>query len=395
MRTLIVNQHTHNVGDEAAGVALVQMLLASGVVERIDIVYHGPDRIPIDDPRVNRAEGVELKEVGALSLALYLIFRWGGLGSGADALRRFRELVHAADVVLVAPSGANIGIYRDWRFLVRVLLVVLQGVQPIFHWNTIGRSGDWLFDRVARFVLRRSRLYVREEASRVYLEELKLPCVTGPDTAFALEPVSAKVRADVLCLIPSELDSWHPEFRGVGANRLLLGPIISSIASFAVANDLRVEILPHLRTEGERVFNGRVRDELLASGMAPEAVLTGVISSFYDYDIAIASSRFVVGGRYHSVILAGKNFRPFVALSYENKMKEACRYMGMSDFCVDLHHVETAGEEVARCLERLLAEEKTLSMSLESVVSDQLRPVVGVPLRELGVPVARVSNGLE
>ncbi|MBK8866500.1 MAG: polysaccharide pyruvyl transferase family protein [Actinomycetales bacterium] len=388
MKILLVNQHTSNFGDDAAGLAFVEMALSSGRVDSIDVIYNGGEGgIPTADERVRRPEGVELKQIGVFTLAVY--FASMGLlvaGCGRRALNGFRDLVRSADLVFVAPCGANIGIYRSWHFLVRLLIVVREGGRPIFHLNTLGRSGDWLFDRIALSVLRRSTLYVRDVASQAFLREVGLDAPTGPDTAFALPARHGGVREDVLSFVPSELDSWHPEFRENGANSLILGTLVDEVARFAVTEGLRIEILPHLRSAGEVAFNRAVQAALIAAGAPAGAVIIrGDITELSAYDSAIASSRLVIGGRYHSIVLAAKNHRPFVALSYENKMQEVCRYLGMERLRVDLHHPATAGRELRSSLETALREECSISETLRNVVLFRLRSEAARPLSDFGL----------
>ncbi|MFZ1617776.1 MAG: hypothetical protein WAT41_10545, partial [Flavobacteriales bacterium] len=110
MKILLVNQHTSNFGDDAAGLAFVEMALSSGRVDSIDVIYNGGEGgIPTADERVRRPEGVELKQIGVFTLAVY--FASMGLlvaGCGRRALNGFRDLVRSADLVFVAPCGANI-----------------------------------------------------------------------------------------------------------------------------------------------------------------------------------------------------------------------------------------------------------------------------------------------
>lgn len=386
MRALIVNQHTHNFGDDAAGDVLINLLLSAPEIDSVVIIYNG-DEVPTADRRVSAPRGVRLRDIGLVNLARYLLApRDSPLLPRSVALRRFRSLVREADAIIVSPSGANIGIYKDWRFLVRLMIVVREGGTPIFHWNTLGQSGNALFDLLARRVLRKSRIYVREQASRRYVEALGLECQVGPDTAFALAPIAGEVRRDVISLVPSELDSWHPEFRARPVNSVILGSIAQAIAEFAIEHGFQIDIVPHLRSASESSFNSAMKDALIHFGMASKAVqVRDLVETYKDYDQLLGTSRLVIGGRYHSVVLAGKNARPFVALSYENKMKEVCEYLGMAQYSVDLHRGQNAADELAACMSGAILNEVEISSSLRQVVNSKLAPQVSAPLRDLGL----------
>lgn len=392
VKILIVNQHTQNFGDDAACTALLRMILdrASRPVDSVTIVFNGPQGVAPPISTVSAPEDVRLKDVGRFALVVF--FAWPALARLAfrgRPLARFLRLVDQADVIFVAPSGANIGIYRDWPYLIRLAIIVRQGRQPIFVWNTIGASGSAPFDLLARYVLKRAGLFVRERASAAYLEHLGLQCEVGYDTAFALEPVRAGVRDDVLTIVPAELDSWHPSYRAPSTriNALLAASIGAAVAPFARHHDMRVEILPHLRSIEEADFHAQVRASLVSAGLPTTRIqLRTDIESVEMYDEALATSKLVLGGRYHAVVLAAKNRRPFVSLSYENKMTEACAYLDLQDFDVDITSLgEDLTIEIGTRLEQALTNEGVVARVLESQLRGKIIPRLARPLERCGL----------
>lgn len=385
MRVLVINQHTQNFGDDAAGEALLHKLLDKKVVQSIEILHNGPvgdARLP--DKRVRVVKGATFKQIGAVRLGAYFLMpRKIAARVLGKNLSNLIDSIRCADAVLVAPSGANIGIYRDWQYLTRLLIAVREGATPIFHWNTIGTSGSKLFDTLALIVLKRSRLYVRERASVSYLHNLGLESKLGPDTAFALTSIEAEVDNSLLSLVPAELDSWHPSFRTNPINSQFLAELTREIANFALTRGMRIDILPHLRSSGEFAFNERVRAELLRHGLPEDNVQIRVdVTDVSEYDRAIASSALVVGARYHAIVLAAKNFVPFVSLAYENKMEEVARYTDTMEYTVRLNDRADLGMRVRRACEAVDANAQSIRENLRNVVDNKLRPRISMPIEE-------------
>lgn len=382
-RYVIINQHSGNFGDDAAGCSLVNMLLDNAETERIDIIYNADRPIPVSDNRVHHDFCYSFSNIGYFNLAFALIrwilFRHVSSYSGAGSLI---NMICAADQVFVAPCGANIGIYRDWVFLARVVLVILCGKTPIFHLNTIGKSGDWLFDHVSAFALRRAKVYVREKKSLEYVNSIGVTAKLGPDTAFALKPIVTRPK-NYIAFVPSELDSWHPSFKNSHVNERVLNELVPCLASVAIKNQLNVIVVPHLQSNEERAFNDEVVNKLLESGCGKSQVFfANEVSSFFDYDEVIAASRFVVGMRYHAVVLAAKNYRPFIALSYENKMYEVCRYTSMTDYYFNLQSEEFDVEKLEAMSESVLLNEDELVSRLTKIVRNELRPSAHMVLND-------------
>lgn len=336
MNTLILNQHSSNFGDDVTGCVLVELLLKKKKVSRVDILYNAEKTIPVTNKRVYHHLEQNFSNVGYLNIIkYYIIQKTLGLLPKNKILRDWILLLRNADLVFVTPCGANIGIYKDWRFLFRVLMAVIENKKPIFHYNTIGKSGNFIFDLIAKYVLKHSKIYVREKASQNYVRSLGLECKCGPDTAFALKPLNLEVDRNLICFIPSQLATWHPLFKNITSDEHILNKILPAIVDFANKNHFRIEILPHLGTDPENRFDQKVLTIMRNLGCKSVSVRND-ICNYIEYDKAIARSRFIIGMRYHAVVLSAKNMRPFISISYENKMKEVCKYTNCIKQSVDL-----------------------------------------------------------
>lgn len=353
----------------------------------VDVIYNGVDVDPGGGDRVSVPKGVRFRAIGPVRLLAYLVSPHLAIRIfSRSGLPRLVGCIQDADVIIVAPSGANLGIYRDWVYLLRLLIVVRAGGRPVFHFSSIGPSGSRVFDYLAHAVLRRSKVYVRESRCQEYLLACGMPSTLGPDTAFALAPVAGDVRGNVISVVPAELASWHPHFAGAGIEDAIMGEIAPALARFCLEKDLMVEILPHLRTETERVFNLKFAASLAAHGLGDGGIRLPDVCNFREYDRLLGTSRLVVGGRYHAIVLAAKNCRPFVSLGYESKMSEVCDYLGLPEMNLSLlENRDDLGPHFSRCLRRAYQDEEAISAHLAAVVEEVLRGSVRRVLEDLSL----------
>lgn len=336
MKILIVNQHTNNFGDDAAGTALVNRLLQVGV-QKIELLYCMPGFLPIKDKRVIHNHELNVRKLDRLDFFLYWIF---GIRRG-KFIPNFIEKVQDYDLILVSPCGANLGIYKDWQLLFQDLIVVRKNKKLIFHLNTISPSGNKMFDKLVQFLCKRSCVYVREKASQQYLKSKGILATWGPDSAFMLES-RGNIDYDEkrIVFVPSDVWSWHVDFVE-SDNESYEEKILKPLAQFAQNNDKEIYILAHTNSESEKAFN--VATKLKMEDMAPGlTVIIPEIRTVYDYENFIRSSYLLVGMRYHSIVLAAKNAISFISISYERKMQEISMYTNQQKYCIDLKYINQA-----------------------------------------------------
>ncbi|MCZ2491593.1 polysaccharide pyruvyl transferase family protein [Dellaglioa carnosa] len=349
MNILIVNQHTLNYGDDIAGKALVQQLLKKFSNEKslkINIIYNTHGEIEFNDERVSNRSEITLKKMGALNILFFMIISLfkKNIAFGSQ-MKLYRKLIQDSQYVFVSPSGANIGIYTDWRFLIKVWLVVSFNGTPIFHNNTIGKSKNILFNWYADKVLKSSNIYVREEASLKYLKSKKIFSIRSVDTGFLFEnkkPVNLK-EEKYNVFIPTQVNNWHPDFKDNNPSRNIEN-VFRKFLSFSENNNMNVKILPHLY--GEKYEKKLLESflEIAANDFPGVDTKIAIINCAEDYDNVIAQANFVLSMRYHGVVMAVKNVVPFISIAYENKMSEVCNYSGVGQLNFNLKDVELLNE---------------------------------------------------
>lgn len=363
-RITIVNQHTNNYGDDAAGLALVERCFSELGATQVDVFYiwdGGVGGLPIDDERVRHhhvallSGATDARPALAKATAVKFLRRNGGH-------RGLRELIAAAkdsDFVLVSPAGSNIGIYKDWTYLFVLASLVLAGVRPVFFQNTIGKSNSKVFDRVARYVLRRSDLFVRESASQRWLASEGLSAYLGVDTGLLLEMPSIEETDPVIAVVPTNLSSWHRDFKSDDDGVLWRDALAEGLATSAAESDLTIRVVPHLYgSQAEPDELQRFAEALKARGARVEIA---PVASLSDYVNELGRASVVVSMRYHGLILAARQGVPCVSLAYENKMKEAAAYLGQSDLA--MHVRDASAQSIADGVRSALARRAEIAAS--------------------------------
>lgn len=346
MNILIINQHTKNYGDDLAGIALIKEIKRRFDKCRINILYNTSGQLDIEDNKIIHEVDLTLKNIGALQIAMYLLFSLFRIEViYNETLKKLRDLVRESDYIFVSPCGANIGIYRDWRFLIRSLIVIQLGGELIFHNNTIGKSGNLLFDRIAKYILRRSRVFVREKASQNYLRSINVFSIRSVDTAFLLNNETSdqlNLVDNYSVFIPTNLENWHPDFKNVDIFKLVKEKVLKEYVDFLKNNNLKLYILPHMHGEYiETELHNRYLLAFVELGLPREQIHILCVSNYSDYNYYIMKSKFVVSMRYHGIVMAIRNSIPFISLGYENKMNEVCKYSNVEHLNYKLVNINT------------------------------------------------------
>jgi len=375
MNILILNQHTNNFGDDAAGISLIYQIFDAFPDATIEIIYSWNEEkssLPITNSKITHHFDLSVSLSINELLKVFIQVAGRRFSSGfliKGNIGELARIVRRSDIVFISPCGANIGIYKDWLFLARIMISISEGITPIFHLNTIGRSNSFIFNLLARIALKRSKIFVREKASLDYLVKLGISSVRGVDTAFSLTdaPIGGyniDLPKQYLIIIPTEFANWHILYRDSNIDTLIISSICSSIASFCKAKKLKIVLLPHLDGSfRENKLLRKYKDQLLSNNIDESDLLIAENTrNVYHYEQYIRSSEFVISMRYHGVIFAAKNSIPFLSLSYENKMKEACNYTGMSDYNIDINQIVSV--DLLTYLEQIYVNKKLISAEL-------------------------------
>ena len=169
MKILVINQNTCNFGDDAAGVALMQQIESTLPTGTVSIVYSNHSSklslttIPFHTEKITHRNDIFFEKSKIKDTTCYLICHFLRMRLElTEKMIAYINIVRSSDVIIVSPCGSNIGIYQDWQFLLRVLIPVLEKKKVVFHLNTIDKSNNIIFNFIAKYILKRSAIYVRE-----------------------------------------------------------------------------------------------------------------------------------------------------------------------------------------------------------------------------------------
>lgn len=367
-RVVIINQALSNHGDEAAHKGLVRMLTSKYPDAEITVLMHiwpgmGPDDYSLFCPE-------ELKRTNYLRVHIDRSFRitikylWWlpafMLGCLAPLisrnLRKIRQTLRSANLIVNAPGGVDLGPYRNWANLFRLLLSLQSGNPTAIYSISFGplpstTPKDRRFSILTKHVLSQVQfLSLRDDKSQQYAKDIHIDYFPSADTAF-LDDTEHQIPPELTeCLlypysvfVPNALFQWHPNYPP--SQREAFEGLYKSILDLLLGNDLHVVMLPQLfGTQNDEAYF-----QNLSKGF-PESRVT-VIPDRYSSEIQqaiIRNAEILVGARYHSVVFSIKNRIPFIALSYEHKISNLLTMAGLHDLMLDLHEIQNLTPESIR-----------------------------------------------
>ena len=364
MKLLLIDQPIRNRGDESAHKALVRSLLAALPGVEITVPYRYPeaDMAPFMVPGVRYVHTEE--DLFYYRCRLYgakygLRFLW----HMDPAIRSLSALYRAADAVVCAPGGINLGGFKDWHHLFYLQLAEHLGKPLLYFGRSIGPFPETDPDRV-RFKRKASEVLdgmrfisLRDAESLRYIGAR--PHVATLDSAF-LERPSAEIPQEVrdyvgdspyFVFVPNSL-VWHYRYKDMPLEtvRDFFADLLDAFR--ATHPECKVVLLPQLYNgplwiENDRLFFEQVARE--GAFIAPDTYSSDVQQAI------IRGGRFLVGARYHSEVFAINNDVPFVALSYEHKMSGLVEALGLSAQVVDISDAVRTPDGRAQAIAAALA----------------------------------------
>lgn len=139
MKILIINQHSHNHGDEAAGKALIRSLYEEGFRD-IAVSYN----LAKTDPesmfhyKTVRQISSVIRDRGSWRLAKWAMKYPHSIYRFLPRYRKDYWEIRKADYVISAPGGINMGLYRDYGYVWRLSEAVRLGKKVAIYSPSIG-----------------------------------------------------------------------------------------------------------------------------------------------------------------------------------------------------------------------------------------------------------------
>ena len=346
MKILIINQHANNFGDEAAAIALIEQLKRRLPNCIIYINYLGKGTIRYNSSGLVHMSS-RIKNIGIKNIILKMISNKINVPYiGNAALEEYTKILDEADYIFVSPSGADLGHYNGWSALINILLVQSYNKKVIFYLNSIDEANNFIFELIKRRVLKKSKVYVREKRSLMYLSKIGIESKFGVDTAFLLHNNSKSNEKKYISLIYTKYDFMFTENQKSEIEKIVTKYVIEPLMRFAKENDYKINVIPHLGTPQEIKY---IKDKFCCYDDV--FCVRNDVKDALAYDEAIANSYIVVSMRYHGIVIAGKNGVPFISLSYDTKMNEVSNYLNMDEYNFDIFSIQK--DDMERVLKKI------------------------------------------
>ncbi len=348
MKILIINQHSKNHGDEAAGLALIRKLYKEGYTN-ISVSYNMDfpcnDRCKLKYKDIKHITPIRLNRFNYKALVLfnkYPYFLTWILCMCSNELRKEYYHIKNSDIIISASGGVNLGLYHDERYLWKLLITKRLKKKYAIYSPSIGPFGDdknYLL-RVKEVLSSASFLSLRDQKSYLYAEQLHVPFIKSIDTAFLEEHSATKLPEELnpfmfnkfVIIVPNQLYNWHPSFRDI-FNIEKIDTFYIQLISIFNNRGFRVVLLPQLYEQGDK------NDEIYFKKLKGTNENVTVISTQYSSDIQqkiFEKADFVIGARYHSIIFAINSNTPFCCLSYEHKMSDMLELLDLKEFSIEI-----------------------------------------------------------
>jgi len=342
---LIINQHSQNHGDEAAGLALIRSLYQSGYTN-ITVSYNmrcTEDRALLKYLDVKHITPALYLRGTARIANLLLMFPWfitQGILLTLPQPRYDYRAIKAADFIINAPGGVNMGFYKDNIYLWRLLCTMKLKKKCAMYSSSIGPFEDGSkFKSLSQNILRYVHfISLRDAQSCRYSKEMGRESIESIDTAFLESPaadlpneVCAILPSKYVVIVPNQLYVWHRNFQNVSRNRI--DTFYKKLVQHFVEHNIKVVLLPQIYCDN--IINDEKYFNYLKSGIKDVTVIPTEYSSDIQQQI-INNADFVIGARYHTIIFAINNKTPFFSLSYEHKMRNTLEFLDLQDNCIDI-----------------------------------------------------------
>lgn len=354
---LLINLHTSNHGDEAAGKAFIEK--SKFTDDKISIIYNSNCKIGIPNFNIDFTETLlsqTLTKIDKILIVLSFYLPISFLKTFfTKKLKDEFNLINNSDIVISMPGGANLGLYKDWRYLWRLFISKRLNKKTILYSVSIGsfNKDDLFYKLTKKTLLSLDFVSLRDAQSFRYGDEMGLNYVKSIDTAYLNQPSIDNfnlshydikfLEDDFIVFVPNNLTKWHPTFRSYSSKKLLT--FYENILNIIIGKKLKVLFLPQLFGCGDdkSYFNDIVSS--LSDDIKKEVT---IVDENYSSDVQqniIKKSKFVIGARYHSIVFSINNNKQFISLSYENKMKNMLEILALEDYSLDMTKLPTENIE--------------------------------------------------
>lgn len=391
MKILIINQPLNNRGDESAHKALVRNLHKAYPEATITTLFTNAndDSINQFDPKLENVNYVNIATSKyfvyfmLLGLRYNLYFLW----KIHPTIKKISEYYITYDEIICAPGGICMGGFQNWTHLFFLQLAKLYHKDLIYYGRSFGpfptkTHKNRIFKNVSiRLLNYFTFLSIRDNKTEHLAQQLGINYVKTLDTAFLDQPnvtlpnnIQEQISDKFIVFVPNLL-IWHYKYKNQISSKSLI-QFYSEIV-FVIKNKYpkhKIILLPQTFNYGTYLGDDiNFFNELSASINNPDLV---VIDDIYSSDIQqtiISKSEFVIGARYHSIVFAINNNKPFIALSYEHKIAGMLNSLNKDDSMVDITNISDNVIKSKALIEEI--KQKMSHLSSDTKVHDQAKAI--------------------
>lgn len=403
MNILLINQPLNNRGDESAHKALVRRILESRPNVMITCIWVAVENIinndniesfKVKNPRIKyqiiqpygfwKASSIYIR-----LLHYYMKTRSKWICKIYPTFHKLLSYYKSADLVFCAPGGICMGGFQDWRHLFMLSLAKDLNKPLIYYGRSFGpfpevTSSNREFKKISLEMLNYfSFLSIRDNKTEELAKTLKLKkYYVTVDSAF-LSSVRVQIpnelrskidTDDYIVFVPNSL-IWHFAYKDkVSYSSVLKFYCTLLDIMFKYYQNSRIIMLPQTFGRKDRLGNDVNLFRDIAKKYNDNRLV--VIEDKYDSDVQqsiISKAKFVCGARYHSIVFAINQSRPFIALSYEHKIAGLLKTLGCSDKMIDI--TDSFNSEVNMQKTVMLFETQLQNLSFNFAITDKAKEI--------------------
>ena len=373
MNIVIVNQPLGNRGDEAAHRALVREINKRFPEAKVEVFSPNGNPAILKEISVKNPNNYYNSE--KISYRFYRYFVRYILYSPAlyslwglqPIFRAWINKLKWADVVVCAPGGICMGGFMNWSH-VSFLAIAKYYHKPIIYFcRSIGPFSDEtkdkkVFKRVSIDLLKHfDYISLRDGKSQKLADSLGVKYHSTTDAAFLDNTevfVPNEIKAAIgdkkyIVFVPNSL-TWHFYYKNTPQDNIdtYYIDIIKHIEQRYP--DCQIVMLP--QTFMNPSWGNDVDYFRNLHKKYPSNQIT-VLDDIYGSDVqqaVIKGSDMVIGARYHSVVFAINQARPFCALSYEHKIEGLLQILKSTDSMIDIKDIFADKDVLTKATEQTL-----------------------------------------
>ncbi len=339
MNILIVNQPVNNRGDEAAHRSLLRKLYSLDPEAAIKVLFINQNDDTVKQMSVVK-KSIEYENIKSkrykYGVFIYYTLKYRVLKLAVlhPLCSKIYKRIKLSDIVVCAPGGICMGLFQNWEHIYILSLARLLRKKIIYYSRSIGPFPEdnysmALFKKISYSLLNSFEFVSLRDSKSIQLaDKMNIKCIPSIDTAFLDVPQLNSLPVEILdilkdveyCVFVPNMLTWHKAYNG--ASQELIDKFYCTIIERILSNSSQLKIVMLPQIFNDAVINDKPYfEKLKARTTFLDKII--IIDDIYSSDIQqliISKSKFVIGARYHSVVFAINNNRPFIALSYEHKI---------------------------------------------------------------------------